>query len=99
MYGWGLFDKTAIEKPINLKPNTKIKEISCGWEHALLGSNSCLYGIGDNKFGQLGNPNRKYMNEVTVVEEANFVCFRAGFRQSYWVTNDGIRCCGESKNY
>lgn len=88
-----------------MSPKIKVKEVSSGWDHTILKTeDNQLYGLGSNKYKELGiekegvkyciQPERIWMFCHGIKEEeiSKFVC---GFRQSYFLTHsNNLYGCG-----
>jgi alpha-tubulin suppressor-like RCC1 family protein len=75
----------------------KVLNISCGWQHALIVTVEGLFGIGCNRFHQLGLEGSTY-STPTLIPTMDVRKAWAGFRSSIMLSGDGtLRGSGSNK--
>ncbi|EGR28802.1 hypothetical protein IMG5_168380 [Ichthyophthirius multifiliis] len=110
-YGESEFIKNSnkiniLQIPKLIQENQKIKNISCGWHHALLiDFDNNLYGFGSNKFGEIGkgeNNKRNFENPQFIFQLNGEYILKCGFRQSIIIEKQQnkqqkVYCTGQNK--
>ncbi|CAK63050.1 unnamed protein product (macronuclear) [Paramecium tetraurelia] len=87
----------VIPKEINLIQS--VSKFSCGWQHCLILTDKGLYGLGSNKFNELGLAHKQIFEEpqqiaVDHTKISNLTC---GFRQSFIIQDECIFGVGQNK--